>query len=70
MNTSAPAHFYVFTVEEFDAPTPEDLARKVKSWTKAGSRIQHSAALTATGRQAGCSPGQWRGGRGVLSVES
>jgi len=41
MNTSAPAHFYVFTVEEFDAPTPEDLARKLKSWTKVGVAFPH-----------------------------
>jgi hypothetical protein len=41
MNTSTRSHFYVFTVEEFDAPTPEDLGRKGKSWTKVGVAFPH-----------------------------
>jgi hypothetical protein len=41
MNTSTPFRFNVFTVEEFDAPTPEDMARKGKSWTKVGVAFPH-----------------------------
>ena len=41
MNTSTPSHFNVFTVEEFDAPTSDDRARKGKSWTKVGVAFPH-----------------------------
>ena len=41
MNTATPSHFNVFVVEEFDAPTPEDMDRKAKSWTKVGVAFPH-----------------------------
>ena len=41
MNSSTSARFNVFTVEEFDAPTPEDQNRKAKSWTKVGVAFPH-----------------------------
>jgi hypothetical protein len=41
MNNSTPSRFNVFTVEEFDAPTPEDKERKAKSWTKVGVAFPH-----------------------------
>jgi hypothetical protein len=42
MNQSHTAsHFNVFTVEEFDAPTQTDKARKAKSWTKIGVAFPH-----------------------------
>jgi hypothetical protein len=41
MNTSTSSRFNVFTVEEFDAPTPEDQNRKAKTWTKVGVAFPH-----------------------------
>jgi hypothetical protein len=41
MNTATPSRYNVFTVEEFDAPTPEDKDRKAKSWNKVGVAFPH-----------------------------
>ena len=41
MSTIKPSYFNVFTVEEFDAPTPTDADRKAKSWTKVGVAFPH-----------------------------
>ena len=41
MNTSPSSRYNVFTVEEFDAPTPEDKNRKAKSWSKVGVAFPH-----------------------------
>jgi hypothetical protein len=35
------AHFNVFPVEEFDAPTKEDASPKAKSWSKVGAAFPH-----------------------------
>ena len=48
MNTSNPSRFNVFTVEEFDAPTPEDKDRKAKSWNKVGVAFPHKEGLGFT----------------------
>lgn len=45
MNNSTPSRFNVFTVEEFDAPTPEDKERKAKSWNKVGVAFPHKEGL-------------------------
>jgi hypothetical protein len=41
MNYSIPLHFNVYTVEEFDAPTSDNVSRKAKSWTKVGVAFPH-----------------------------
>ena len=41
MNSFKPSYFNVFTVEEFDVPTPTDMARKAKAWTKVGVAFPH-----------------------------
>ena len=41
MSSFKPSYFNVFTVEEFDAPTPADVDRKAKSWTKVGVAFPH-----------------------------
>jgi hypothetical protein len=41
MSSFKPSYFNVFTVEEFDAPTPTDVDRKGKSWTKVGVAFPH-----------------------------
>ena len=41
MTTSTSSRFNVYTVEEFDAPTPEDKNRKAKSWSKVGVAFPH-----------------------------
>lgn len=41
MNTAMPFYFNVFTVEEFDAPTSDDIGRKARSWTNVGIAFPH-----------------------------